>query len=86
VRFGGDEFVCALPDTDPSAARRRFEAIREMLRSQGQSHAISVGIAAFERDDELQQLIARADAAVLEGRRAAGHHSELAASRRSATG
>jgi len=33
VRVGGDEFVCALPDSTPDDARRRFQEVGYLLRS-----------------------------------------------------
>ena len=64
VRFGGDEFVCALSETDLDAARRRFEDIAETLAESPQSGSISVGLAQLRPDDSLEELVARADAAL----------------------
>ncbi len=64
VRFGGDEFVCALSETDLDAARRRFEDIAETLAESAQSGSISVGLAQLRPDDSLEELVARADAAL----------------------
>ena len=63
VRFG-DEFVCALSETDLDAARRRFEEIAETLAESPQSGSISVGLAQLRPDDSLEELVARADAAL----------------------
>jgi diguanylate cyclase (GGDEF)-like protein len=62
VRFGGDEFVCALSESDLDAARRRFEGITEMLAETTQNGSISVGLAPLRPDDSLEKLVARADA------------------------
>jgi diguanylate cyclase (GGDEF)-like protein len=64
VRFGGDEFVCALSETDLDAARGRFEDIAETLAESAQSGSISVGLAELRPDDSLEGLVARADAAL----------------------
>jgi len=61
VRFGGDEFVCALSDTGMDQARRRFDEIGEALaRSEGGS-SISVGLAELRPGDSLNELMARGD-------------------------
>ena len=31
IRYGGDEFLCALPDTDVETARGRFDEVRKTL-------------------------------------------------------
>jgi diguanylate cyclase (GGDEF)-like protein len=56
-RYGGDEFVLCLPATDISGAR-------EILEQLDATHpfAWSVGIAAAERGDTLNAVLARADA------------------------
>lgn len=64
VRFGGDEFVCGLGGTDLAEAERRFDLIRIALDA-GPEIGISVGLAAFEIGDTVEELIDRADAAML---------------------
>jgi diguanylate cyclase (GGDEF)-like protein len=64
VRYGGDEFVCALSETDLDAARRRFDSIAETLAEAVESGSISVGLAPLRPDDSLEELVARADAAL----------------------
>jgi diguanylate cyclase (GGDEF)-like protein len=63
VRFGGDEFVCALPDLDVRAAADRFQAIGSALREAG-SGSITVGLTEMSAEDSLEELIERADAAL----------------------
>ena len=64
VRFGGDEFVCGLGGADVGEVRRRFAQIgKEVLRDAGVG--ISVGLAALGAGEMLDQLTARADAALL---------------------
>jgi diguanylate cyclase (GGDEF)-like protein len=64
VRFGGDEFVCALSNTNLDGARRRFDEIREALRQLDHTGSISVGLAALGPSDTLEDLTARGDAAL----------------------
>lgn len=67
LRYGGDEFVCALGGTDIGEASRRFGEIRRSL--QEESISISVGFASLETGESQEGLIARADAALLEVKR-----------------
>jgi diguanylate cyclase (GGDEF)-like protein len=68
VRFGGDEFVCGLSDTDLDGARRRFDEIRAAIRQSDAPGSISVGLAALGPSDSLEELIARGDAALYRGK------------------
>jgi len=67
-RFGGDEFVVALPETDFSQAQITFKRIREALTTFNQSQqlpcelAVSIGISSS--DSGYEGLIERADAAM----------------------
>lgn len=64
VRFGGDEFVCALLDTDLGQAEQRFDDIRRELGKTHASDSISVGLAALRPGDSLEELMARGDQAL----------------------
>jgi diguanylate cyclase (GGDEF)-like protein len=75
VRFGGDEFVCALANIDAEAARERFEDIISTLEESGLARPISFGLAELRRDDDLERLLGRADEALIETRRSSGHRS-----------
>ena len=69
VRYGGDEFVCALAAADPPDAGKRFAEIKATLaRDYGQA-AISVGVAELRPGDTLADLVARGDQALYESRR-----------------
>jgi diguanylate cyclase (GGDEF)-like protein len=68
VRFGGDEFVCALSEIDLGEARERFSAIDEGLASERGERAISVGLTELRPEDTLDELIQRADAALIRAR------------------
>jgi diguanylate cyclase (GGDEF)-like protein len=60
LRFGGDEFVAGLGGTDVAGAERRFRAVQQALdRTSGVT--ISVGFAALEPGDTVDDLIERAD-------------------------
>lgn len=70
VRYGGDEFVCAMPDVSAVEAQARFDKIAEVLRMLNPEHSISFGVAEAEASDNLQQLISRADEGLLASRAA----------------
>jgi diguanylate cyclase (GGDEF)-like protein len=69
VRYGGDELICAMPNLSVPEARERFERIAAILAAADAMHSVSFGLAEAEPDDSLQDLIARADADLLEARR-----------------
>ena len=68
VRFGGDEFILGIASIDPSEAEHRLAVIDQSLR-----HATGVGItsgfASLEGNETLEELTARADAALIEKKR-----------------
>ncbi len=61
ARFGGEEFIALLPDTDAESARRAIERLR---RSVPHGQTCSAGIAQFVPGETLESLIRRADAAL----------------------
>lgn len=68
VRYGGDEFLCAMPDLTRAAAKDRMEKIAAALTASDTQHSITFGLAEHEPADGLQDLISRADADLLEAR------------------
>ena len=68
VRYGGDEFVCGLGGIDLEAAERRFEVIDQDLRA-ALAVGLTVGFATLAPDETMDEIIARADAALLSGKR-----------------
>ncbi|WP_407280543.1 diguanylate cyclase [Aromatoleum evansii] len=71
-RYGGEEFVIVLPGTLPEGARELADRLRqriaeiEIAGADGTAVAVtvSIGFAAFEPGDQLEQLLAAADAAL----------------------
>jgi diguanylate cyclase (GGDEF)-like protein len=79
LRFGGDEFVCALPHTDIRKIRRRFADVSSTL-AKGPTHgSITVGFAELDTNDSAHDLIHRADSDLLARRE---HQSRRSAARR----
>jgi diguanylate cyclase (GGDEF)-like protein len=69
VRFGGDEFVCAVSDVDFDGVRHRFEAINRELTRKREGASISVGLAELRSGDTLDDLTERGDEALYEVKR-----------------
>ncbi len=66
-RYGGDEFVLVLPETELGAARRVADRISERLRTDGDEPPISVsiGIAVYPQDGTtIDELLGTADSAL----------------------
>jgi diguanylate cyclase (GGDEF)-like protein len=74
VRYGGDEFICAIPNLGSDAAAQRLEAVTAALTAERKGHGISFGLAELEPNDNLEQLIARADDELIRGRRSRVAH------------
>jgi diguanylate cyclase (GGDEF)-like protein len=70
VRYGGDELICAMPNLSASEARARFENIAAKLTAADGKHSVTFGLAQAEPADTLQELLARADADLLQARHA----------------
>jgi diguanylate cyclase (GGDEF)-like protein len=75
IRYGGDEFLCALPGTDIVGARRRFDEVAKNLTEKSPRASVSMGLAALEDGDTLDKLTARADGALYAARRGASRSS-----------
>jgi len=69
VRYGGDEFLCALQGVDIPNAEDRFDEIREVMNSAGSAASISVGFAELRDDETLEALTLRSDAALTRAKR-----------------
>ncbi|WP_313089483.1 diguanylate cyclase [Pseudomonas sp.] len=77
VRFGGEEFVAILPDTDAAeamvAAERARSEVQALQLKSGQrtlTLTISIGVAEYQRGEtSLDQALARADTALYQAKR-----------------
>jgi diguanylate cyclase (GGDEF)-like protein len=70
VRWGGDEFVCALPGIAAASSGDRVAQIQRELEILCPGATISAGIAELRRDDTLTTIVARADKALYQSRAA----------------
>ncbi len=68
IRFGGDEFLCALLDVSIAEAAKRFSLVNADLAAHQAS--VTVGLAELEADDGVADLIKRADEAMYRERKA----------------
>jgi diguanylate cyclase (GGDEF)-like protein len=68
VRYGGDEFVCALPGAQVEEARKRLSDIRSTLTGLPNRASFSFGLAELRANETLDELLARADRQMYEHR------------------
>lgn len=74
-RYGGEEFLVAMPDMEQAAALRVAERLRATIATLDMSEfgmrenlTISIGLALYLGDETIGQLIARADAAMYQAK------------------
>ena len=72
VRYGGDEFLCGLPDLAAAASAERFALVNAELAEKWQA-SVTVGLAEFEPSETLDELIERADRALYKEKRPSYH-------------
>jgi diguanylate cyclase (GGDEF)-like protein len=72
VRWGGDEFVCALSDTPLEVARHRVAQITRRLAARRPPASVCAGLALLHDADTLESLTARADSALYAAKARAG--------------
>jgi diguanylate cyclase (GGDEF)-like protein len=69
LRLGGDEFLFSLPGADMATAEQRLREFDVILGEEAPGASASVGFAELREGDALDDLIARADHALVAGRR-----------------
>jgi diguanylate cyclase (GGDEF)-like protein len=85
-RYGGDEFTVVLPATHAKEAARVAERIRKQfgrvkiapVPGTQPNGTVSVGIAEYNKGDDMTELINRADAAMYRAKKEGGNQSSLA--------
>jgi diguanylate cyclase (GGDEF)-like protein len=71
VRYGGDEFLCAFSGAGIESARRRLDEVAKNLTDRSPEASVSIGLAALQEPDTVDELIQRADVAMYAARRQA---------------
>ena len=71
VRFGGDEFVCGIAAIDPDEVQHRVGVIDQSLRH-ATGCGVTAGLASLMSNESLDELVARADAALIGAKRERG--------------
>jgi diguanylate cyclase (GGDEF)-like protein len=69
IRYGGDEFVCAIAGVNAADARKRLALVNADLAVGSEPGSISVGLSHLLPPDTVEALVARADAALYRQRR-----------------
>jgi diguanylate cyclase (GGDEF)-like protein len=70
IRWGGDEFVCILPDATREEAERTLADIEQHVRDRTSGRSVSSGLAALQSGDTAASLVNRADQALYARREA----------------
>jgi diguanylate cyclase (GGDEF)-like protein len=65
LRYGGDEFVCALAGIDLPAAAKRLALVNAALAQAPEHSSVAIGLAELRPGDSAEALVARADSALL---------------------
>jgi diguanylate cyclase (GGDEF)-like protein len=73
VRWGGDEFICVLSDVTEAVADARLVETGRVLERLRPGSSITAGIAMLAGDDDLDSIVARADAALYRAKAARVH-------------
>jgi diguanylate cyclase (GGDEF)-like protein len=68
VRFGGDEFILGVASVDPGEVQHRIAVMDTSLRN-ATGVGITAGLATLTSNETLDELTARADAALIEAKR-----------------
>lgn len=63
VRYGGDEFLCGTLGLTLAEAQLRYDQVNELMAAAGGGTA-SIGVVQLGQDENVEQLIGRADAAM----------------------
>ena len=75
VRYGGDEFLCVMPDLARAGANRRMKKITAVLAAVNEGHSISFGLAECRPEDGVTEFVGSADEDLLNGRGARDVHA-----------
>jgi predicted signal transduction protein with EAL and GGDEF domain len=68
IRYGGDEFVCALPNLDEAGVAGRLAPVNAVLGDGPEPGSVTIGTAVLRSGDSVDDLVGRADAALYRAR------------------
>jgi diguanylate cyclase (GGDEF)-like protein len=68
IRYGGDEFVCAISGLGAADTFERFKLVNAALAEANEHGSVTVGIAELRPGDSLEDLVVRADASLYRAR------------------
>lgn len=83
ARFGGDEFVCLLPNTDADDANEFANRLRQLvsqIESGEPAVTVSIGLATEKNDIDFERLFLKADKALYEAKSTGRNKSGIAPS------
>ncbi len=69
IRYGGDEFICGNSGLDMAGVSKRLALVNSVLAKAAEHGSITAGVALLQSGDSVEDLIARADAALYRERR-----------------
>jgi diguanylate cyclase (GGDEF)-like protein len=69
VRYGGDEFVCALPGSHLPEAEKRFTHVKQLVADAIAEAGVSFGLAELRQGESAFAAVARADTEMYRRRR-----------------
>jgi len=75
IRYGGDEFACVISGLNAADASRRLALVNAVLAEAPESPSVTVGVAELQPNDSIEDLVARADAALYRERPQQGRGS-----------
>jgi diguanylate cyclase (GGDEF)-like protein len=64
IRYGGDEFVCAISGLNLADAATRLAGVHKALAEAPEHGSVTIGLAELREDESPADLVARADAAL----------------------
>ena len=64
IRYGGDEFICAISGLEMADAAKWSGRVNAALATTSERGSVTVGFAELQTHDSLEDLVARADAAL----------------------
>jgi diguanylate cyclase (GGDEF)-like protein len=62
IRYGGDEFICAISGLNLAEATERLALVNTVLAHRPEHGSVTLGLAELGPEDSLESLVARADA------------------------